>query len=218
FVAFTKRLREEMGVKFQTVLYNKNADYEGVINVKNGVLDEGEKESSLVYWVIGASAGCDVNKTNTNKVYDGEFNILAEYKQSILETSIKQGEFVFHKVGDNVRVLEDINSFISATVDKNEDFSSNQVVRVLDQIGNDIAVLFNTRYLGKVQNNKDGRISLWNDIVTYCKELEVMGAIEDVISENILVEAGKEKKSVVVECPITPVCAMSKLYMTVIVQ
>lgn len=218
FIAFTKRLRDEMGVKFQTVMHNKAADYEGVINIKNEVTDSGEKASSLVYWVTGASAGCNVNKSNTNKLYDGEFTINADFKQSQLEEALKIGQFVFHKVGEDIRVLDDINSFTSVTVDKNEDFSSNQVIRVLDQIGNDIAVLFNTKYLGKVQNNASGRIAFWNDIVTYNKELETLQVIQNFVSDELKVEQGNDKKSVVVTNPVTPVCAMSKLYMTVVVQ
>lgn len=217
FVQFTKRLRDDMGIKFQTVLYNQEADYEGVINVKNAVTDTGELESSAVYWVTGASAGCAVNKSNTNKKYDGDFTINVDYKQSQLEKAIEDGEFVFHKVGDEVHVLNDINSFTSFTKDKNEDFSMNQVVRVLDQIANDIAVLFNKQYIGKVQNNAAGRIAFWNDLVSYNKELERIQALENVKSDEIIVEKGNSKDSVVVTNPVTPVCAMAKLYMTVVV-
>lgn len=218
FVAFTKRLRDEMGVKFQTVLYNKTADHEGIINLKNAVLDEGANGADLVYWLTGASAGCAVNKSNQNKLYDGEFEIYTDYKQSQLAAAIKAGEFVFHKVGEEIRVLDDINSFTSVTVDKNDDFQSNQVVRVLDQIGNDIAVLFNTRYLGKVQNNDAGRIAFWNDLVSYNKQMEQIQAIENFVSDELKVEKGNDKKSVTVTNPVTPVAAMAKLYMTVIVQ
>lgn len=218
FAQFTKRLRDEMGVKFQTVLYNHKADYEGVINVKNKVLDKGELESSAIYWVTGASAGCAVNKANTNKTYDGDFTIDVDYKQSQLEQAIDSGEFVFHKVGDEVHVLNDINSFTSITKDKNSDFQMNQVIRVLDQIANDIAVLFNKQYIGKVQNNASGRISFWNDLVTYNKELEKLQALENVVSDEIIVEKGNSKDSVVVTNPVTPVCAMAKLYMTVVVS
>lgn len=218
FAQFTKRLRDEMGIKFQTVLYNHKADYEGVINVKNKVLDDGELESSAIYWVTGASAGCAVNKSNTNKTYDGDFTINVDYKQSQLEQAIDAGEFVFHKVGDEVHVLNDINSFTSITKDKNSDFQMNQVIRVLDQIANDIAVLFNKQYIGKVQNNASGRISFWNDLVTYNKELEKLQALENVVSDEIIVEKGDSKDSVVVTNPVTPVCAMAKLYMTVVVS
>lgn len=217
YIAFTKRMRDEVGVKFQTVLYQKGADYEGVINVKNKVKDKAEKESSLVYYVTGISAGCAVNQSNTNKRYDGNFLVDAAYKQSELTAAIKAGEFAFHKVGDEIRVLEDINSFTSVTTDKNSDFQSNQTIRVLDQIGNDIAVLFNTQYLGKVPNNDAGRTALWNDIVTYNKELMGIEAIENFVAEDVTVSKGEDKKSVVVVNQVTPVNAMSKLYMTVIV-
>lgn len=218
FVAFTKRLRDEMGVKFQTILYNKTADHEGIINLKNTALDEGANGADLVYWLTGASAGCAVNKSNQNKLYDGEFEVYTDYKQSQLAAAIKAGEFVFHKVGEEIRVLDDINSFTSVTVDKNDDFQSNQVMRVLDQIGNDIAVLFNTRYLGKVQNNDAGRIAFWNDLVAYNKQMEQIQAIENFVSDDLKVEKGNDKKSVTVTNPVTPVAAMAKLYMTVIVQ
>ncbi|MEA5082701.1 MAG: phage tail sheath family protein [Lachnospiraceae bacterium] len=218
YSSFTKRLRDEMGIKFQTVLYKKAADFEGVINLKNAVTNSGESVSSLVYWLTGAEAGCAVNKSITNKLYNGEFTVNTSFKQSELEAALKNGELVFHKVGNEVRVLEDVNSFVSATTGKSEDFQSNQVIRVLDQIGNDIAVLFNTKYLGKVQNNVSGRMSFWNDIVTYNKQLEQIQAIENFSSDDLIVGQGSDKNSVTVTNPVTPVCAMSKLYMTVIVE
>lgn len=215
YVAFTKRMRDEVGAKFQTVIYNKAADYEGVINVKNQALG-GDPESSAIYWVTGASASCAVNRSNTNKNYDGEFTFFVDYKQSALEAALKAGSFMFHKVGDEVHVLDDVNSFTSVTVDKNVDFTSNQTIRVLDQIGNDVAVLFNTQYLGKVQNNNAGRIAFWNDLVKYHQELESIQAIENFSPEDVIVEKGNDKKSVAVTNPVTPVNCMTKLYMIVI--
>ncbi|MBY2225077.1 phage tail sheath family protein, partial [Clostridioides difficile] len=168
FVEFTKRMRDRVGAKFQTVLYKKNdADYEGVVSVENKIKDTGLLESSLIYWTTGAIAGCDINKSNTNKRYDGEFDVDVNYTQIHLEEALKTGKFIFHKVGDEVHVLEDINTFVSFTDEKNDDFSSNQSVRVLDQIANDIATLFNTKYLGEVPNDKSGRISFWNDVVKH---------------------------------------------------
>lgn len=50
YMAFNKRLRDEMGVKFQLVLYDyAKADYPGVISVNNKVLDVGWSEAALVY-------------------------------------------------------------------------------------------------------------------------------------------------------------------------
>ena len=218
YVNFTKRMRDQVGAKFQLVVYQKSADYEGVINVKNKITDVGYSIASLVYWVTGIASACAVNKSNLNKVYNGEFAVDVDYNQYQLENAIKAGEFTLHKVGDNVRVLDDINSLVTLTEDKGEDFQSNQTIRVLDQIATDIASLFNTKYLGEIPNDSDGRISLWTDIVKYYEELQKQRAIENFKEDDVTVEQGEKKKSVVVTNPVTPVNAMAQLYMTVIVQ
>lgn len=217
FTSFVKRLRDEMGIKFQLVVYGKAADYYGVINVKNKVTDEGWNEASLVYWVTGVSAGCEVNKSNQNKVYDGEFTVDTNYTQNQLIAAIKAGEFTLHKVGSDVRVLEDINSMVTTSDTQGDIFKDNQTIRVIDQIANDIAVLFNTKYLGVVPNDNAGRTSLWSDIVKHHQQLNDIRAIEDFADSDVSVAQGNTKKSVVVTDVVTVVNAMSKLYMTVTV-
>lgn len=46
FTSFLKRMREEIGAKFQLVLYNHAADYYGVINVKNKITDTDYNEAT----------------------------------------------------------------------------------------------------------------------------------------------------------------------------
>jgi biopolymer transport protein ExbD len=218
FTAFTKRLRDEQGVKFQCVTYDNAADYEGVVNVMNALTDGGADVYSLVYWVTGVIAGTEVNKSSTNKVYDGEYSPDANYTQAQLENAIKTGKFAFHRVGDDIRVLSDINSLVNVTVEKGEIFKANQTIRVIDQIANDIAVLFNTKYLGVVPNDTDGRISLWADIVKHHERLQTIRAIEDFKSANVAVLQGDTKRAVTVNDLVTVVNAMEQLYMTVTVS
>ncbi len=215
YVTFCKRLRDELGVKFQAVIYNKAADYEGVINVKNKTTDADCSEASLVYWVTGIAAGCAVNKSNLNKIYDGEFTVDVEYTQTQLIEAIESGEFTLHQVGSDVRVLEDINSLVTVTDDKGEIFKDNQTIRFTDQCVNDIAVLFNTKYLGAIQNDASGRISLWADLVKYFEQMQDIRAIENFSDKDVTVSQGDSKKAVVVNTAVTIVNAMSKLYMTV---
>lgn len=218
YVAFTKRMREQVGAKFQVVLYrNSDADHEGVISVENTA--KNADEFAMVYFVAGLEAGCAVNKSCTNKVYTGEYEVDVDYKQAELEAGIKEGKFMFHQVEDEVRVLSDINTFVTVTDEKNGDFSKNQVIRVLDQIANDIASLFNKKYLGNIQNDKSGRVSLWNDIVTHHKELEKIRAIQDFNPDEVVLEAVEsDKTAVAVTDKVFPTCAMEKLYMTVVVK
>lgn len=216
-VHFCKRLRDEAGVKFQTVLYRMPADYEGIVNVKNSVEEAGASEADLVYWVTGIIAGCGVNKSNLNKKYNGEFKVNAEYTQTELANAKKAGEFTLHKVGNEVRVLEDINSLVTLTEEKGEVFKENQTIRVIDQIANDIAVLFNTKYLGIMPNDNAGRVSLWSDIVKHHQALQDIRAIENFSDSDLTIQQGENKKSVMITDSITVVNAMSQLYMSVTV-
>lgn len=217
FASFCKRMRDDVGKKFQVVCFRNLADYEGVVSVKNGLVGDTENPA-LIPWVTGVVAGTAVNKSATNMDYDGEYAVDTDYTQSELEAGITEGSFMFHLVDDNVVVLEDINTFTSITDEKSSDFSSNQTIRVLDQIANDIAVLFGTKYIGKVPNDASGRISLWNDIVKHHQELQNIRAIENFSPDNVTVTQGDTKKAVVVADYVTPVNAMAQLYMTVYVQ
>jgi len=213
YEAYTKRLRDEVGAKFQLTVHDYKSDHEGIITIHNKTA---EGESNLVYWVAGATAGCPINESNTNKIYNGEYTVDFEgaKTQTELENLIKAGKFVFHRVGSDIRVLEDINSLVTFTESKSQDFSSNQVIRVLDQIAIDTANIFNNRYLGKVPNDKAGRISLWNDIVRHRQELQGVRAIEEYDKEALVIEQGNNKKSVVMNEVITPIQAMTQLYIT----
>ena len=218
YTAFTKRLRDEQGVKFQCVAFDESADYEGVVNVMNGVTDNGANTYSLVYWVTGVIAGTNVNKSALNKIYDGEFAVNVNYTQTQLETAIKTGKFAFHRVGNDVRILSDINSMVTVTVEKGEIFKENQTIRVIDQIANDIAVIFNTRYLGVIPNDEAGRISLWSDIVKHHEQLQEIRAIENFKSDDVTVAQGNTKRAVLVSDRVTIVNAMAQLYMVVNVE
>lgn len=211
-VNFCKRMRDEIGAKFQLVLHKKAADYEGVINLVNNTTSE------LVYFITGIEAGCAVNKTCLNKVYDGEYDVNTSYTQAELEEALKNGKLVLHKVGDEVRILKDINSLVTLNDTKNEEFKENQTIRVIDQIANDIASLFNNKYLGNIPNDAAGRVSLWNDIVKHHKDLQNIRAITNFNSEDVVVEPGTGKGTITIQDKITIVNTMTQLYMTVTVD
>ena len=221
-----KNWRDNLGKKCQAVVYNHavegDLNHIAVINVASKPVlaadDTLHTESAMVYWVAGAMAGCEVNKSCTNMLYDGELTVNVAYSQSELQAYIDAGKIIFHLVYGDVRMLEDINSLVNPSAEENDDFKSNQTIRVIDQIANDIAYLFNTKYLGRIQNNASGRISLWNDIVTHHRQLETMGAIENFASENVVVNIGETPKSIVVQDNITVTGTMSQLFMTVVIE
>lgn len=214
-ISYTKRLRDETGKKFQCVVYNADGDHEGVVNV---VTRENSDNYNMIYWVAGALAGCPLNRSLTNRIYDGEYTPIVNETQSQLESYIDGGKFAFHKVGDDVRVLMDINTLKTTTAEKNDDFKSNQTIRVIDQIASDIATIFNTRYIGAVQNSESGRALFKAEIVSHHQELQAMNAIEGFSAGDVTIAQGTEKGAVVVSDAVTITGAMTKLYMTVYVS
>lgn len=217
YIAFQKRMREERGVKFQTVVYRNAADYEGVINLKNTVTDTGADAYSLIYWLTGAEAGCKVNASLLNHIYDGEFTIDTAYTQAQLEEALQSGEFVFHKVGEEIRVLDDISSLTTLTTTKGEALKENQTIRVMDIIGNDYALIFNQTFLGKVPNDEEGRITLKDKFMDELKLLNQMRAIQPYNDGAMVIQRGEHAKSVVVDMtePINIINVMAKCYMTI---
>lgn len=219
-VEWTKRIRDSVGKKFQAVVCNySKPDYEGIVNVY------GDNWINVLPWVCGALAGCQVNESLTNTVYDGEgisqadaIEYATELTQRQLEENIGKGYFVFHRVDDDVRVLDDINSLTTFTETKGKVFCSNQTVRVCDQIANDIAAMFNNYYLGKVPNDDAGRDVFRGEIIKHHNNLVSLRAITDFEDTDVTVEQGDDKGSVVVTDAIIPVNAMNKLYMTVYVE
>ena len=218
YTAFTKRMCEEYGKNFQLVAYKPGAvNYEGVIGIDNTA--SGALPSyGLVYWVAGSQAACGISASLTNMEYDGELTVDLSYTQAQLKTALTDGKFVFHNASGTARVLDDINTLTSVTDEKGEDFKSNQTIRIIFGISNDIAVLFNTRYLGSSPNNPDGRVSLWNDVCTVLKNYEKSGAITNLNVDSVQILPGETKNAVL--CTISgieAVNAMSKLYMNIVV-
>jgi len=220
YVAYTKRLRDEEGAKFQTLVWDPTVDpdYEGVIKLKNKVTSVGFNDYDIIYWMAGLQAGCAVNASCSNKTYDGELEIDTDYDKSEFIAFLKSGYFMLHKVGANdVRTMEDFNSLTTFTDEKQSDFRYNRVIRVIDKIAIDIARIFKDKYMGDIKNNAAGRISLAADIVEHHQAMEKDEAISDFDAKKITAVKGEVKGSVVVTDSVQVTEDMSHLYMTVVV-
>lgn len=214
---YTERMRDAMGKCFQMIAYSLAADYEGVTNVGTTVSDTGAAASSMVYWVAGKSASCSMGKAITNDEYDGEYEPVCTETQAALEAAIESGVFMFHLVGEETRVLMDINSLVTFTKEKSKLMAKNEIIRTTDYLCNSIADLFNTRYIGKVINSDNGRAHLKQDIASIQDELVQLGVIE-YENADLTVALGPDKGDVVITDTITVNAAMVRLYMTIAIN
>lgn len=217
--SFIKQLREDKGKKVQAVINDySEANYEGIISVDQGYKTQNETVgvNGFVGYVAGLTAGAPVNKSNTYNVIPGAIGIINPKTDEEIKDGITQGKFIISFRQDESVVVEtDINTFTNFDMEKSRDFSKNRVIRTLDDINNSIKDTFERTYLGKVDNNENGRISFKSDILSYLKELNKLGAIDEVKTEDINIEKGQEIDSVIVNVGVKPIDAMEKLYMTV---
>ena len=70
--------------------------------------------------------------------------------------------------------------------------------------------------MGKVDNNSTGRGLFKSDLISYGKELQRLGGIQEFEgSEDIEISQGNNLDSVVTTWAVKPVDSMEKLYLTV---
>ena len=131
---------------------------------------------------------------------------------------MENGELVFHKVDNEYRVLKDINSLTTFTTLKGKKFSENTTIRVNDQIGNDVALMFNNQIMGKVQNDSEGRLYVWDKINDIMQALATQRAINSYDSADLKVfEIEGDSSAIGAEIKYTPLNMLDKLYLSCIV-
>ena len=214
-----KVMTDTEGKGIQGVFANYKGDYEGVINVTQGVkLSDGKvlTPAKTTVWVAGITAGANINKSNTGKKYQGAIDIVPRKTKAEMEAAITAGEFIF-KVdsAQNVTAVYDINSLTTMSDTKGKPFTKNRVIRTLYGINNDITEIFESNFVGQLSNNEDGRSQLRATIVEYFSELQRMGAVKDFTAEDVTISQGTDSDAVVIDCYIKPVDSIEKMYITV---
>ncbi len=218
-VTWIEALRTNDGVKAQVVLANQTADKESVINVGNGVvLSDGTTltAAQTTAWVAGVTAGANINQSNTGKMYMDAVDVAPRMTKSEMEAAITAGKFIFKvNSAQNVSAVYDINSLTTTTTTKSEVFKKNRVIRTIDSINNDIVEIFESNFVGKVNNNKEGRTILRSYLIDYFNELQRLSAVTNFAADDVKVNEGAASDAVVIDCYIQPVDSVEKIYITV---
>ena len=210
YASWIKDQRDVYANCIQAVLFGVAADHEGIINV--------DDSADMVPWVLGKEVGCALNASIQNIVYDGEVKPTKMYTQADLESAMNAGKFILHRVGDTFRVLADINSLVTITEDKTEDFKLNQSIRVIDQLSVDASNIWVNDFLGKVPNTDNGRVLFWSRIISLLNEYLGVGAIDEYDKDAVTVAEGTQRGSVVMNIPVKVATMLEKAYVTIMVQ
>ena len=216
---WVKTMVANEGVGVHAVLASYIADSEAITNVSQGIVLSDDTTLTIAQttaWVAGITAGANINQSNTGRKYLGAVDVVPRMTKSEMEAAITAGQFVL-KVdkNQNVSVVYDINSFTTTTAEKGVQFTKNRIVRCVYGIKNDVSVIFESNYVGKINNNAEGRSLLRAALIEYFNELQRISAIQNFVPEDVTVSAGTASDAVVVDCYIQPVDAVEKIYITV---
>ncbi|MGE7841386.1 phage tail sheath C-terminal domain-containing protein [Lysinibacillus sp. NPDC093712] len=213
-----KELREQAGKRVTFVTNNYNAaDHESTVSIKNGVtLDGGEilSANEAVYWFGAAFAAATVGSLTYAK-YPGAIEAEAMTNDAIIK-ALQDGHIVYSFSNDEVVVEQDINTFHSFTPTKNQDFRKGKIDRGMTILENNTRNIFRKYFIGKVNNNEDGRDLFKKQLMKTVLDPYVrLGVINPYLPEDITVEQGDEKDEVLAVIGIKFIDAMEKLYMRV---
>ncbi|MCI2105094.1 MAG: phage tail sheath subtilisin-like domain-containing protein [Intestinimonas sp.] len=210
---------EDEGRDIQAVLADDPADYEYIINCAHAVkLADGTTltNAQTCAWVAGATAGAGINESNTGLQYAGAVDVSPHMTKTEMETAVSDGKFIFKvDASQNVTAVYDIDSLVTYTGAKSKVFRKNRVIRLLSGINNDITEIFESNYVGRFNNNAEGRSAFRTILVEYFNTLQDESAIQNFSSDDVTVEAGTDSDAVTVTIGLTPVDSIEKLYVTV---
>lgn len=223
FADFVKRLSNQEGVKCQAVLSDAtNPDNECIINVypQAVTLTDGTElaASELTWWVGGASAGANVFESLTYAAYPDAIEVDPVLTSSQQEAAINAGKFALISQFDRIQVLTDINSFVTFAVEKGKAFRKNRVIRTIFGLCNDIYRTFATYYVGAVHNDEEGRKSLKAEILNLLERYQGNRAVQNVETDDVIVNKGVDSDAVVIECYIQPVDSIEKIYINITIS
>ena len=214
------KLRDSAGKKVQGVVYNDvSNDYEGIVAVKQGFKTAGDTVTTALFplWVASLLAGAQAYESKTAFLVSGATEITGAISDDLIGDAISEGWFLLSYRQDGAVVVEkDVNCLHTFTADKPYAFSKNRVIRTLDEIGNSIALKFNTSFSGKVDNDAAGRLTFKSTIIEMMNALQGKNAIQNFNgTKDVTVLAGTDIDAVVVDLAVQPMDSMEKLYMTV---
>ena len=209
---------EDAGKDVFAVLSGVAADYERIINVTNGViLNDGTEISAemAVAYVAGATAGASYTESNTYRQYPDAASVLNPKTHDQAVAAINAGELFFsYDDSYNVVIEYDINSLVTFTQEKTEDYRKMRVQRTLDAYKKLIRANFPPN---KFDNDSDG----WDVMEGIGRgihaDLQEEGAIHDYNPEtDFLVDRSRsEGDQTYFNVALRPTDSAEKLYFSV---
>lgn len=178
--SWIKAQRDTLDKKIKGVLPSTASDHEGIINFDTTDIRVGKTKFTAAQYcsrIAGIIAGTPLKVSCT-------FTPLSEVddvpRKTITQISadIDAGKFIIFNDGEKVKVGRGINSLVTTTADKGEEFKKIKIVDILDLIHDDVKKTSEDDYIGKYPNSYDDKCLLITAIKAYYEELERDGLLD----------------------------------------
>lgn len=185
-----KTQRDTNKKTFKAVLPKIAADHEGIINFCTENMKVGSTTYSASEYtcrIAGILAGLPLSRSAT-------YYVLPEV-ESIQESTdpdadIDAGKLILINDGEKVKIARAVNSFVSTTTEKSDEFKKIKIIEGLDLVRDDIRETFEDNYVGKVINNYDNKLIFISSLNSYFKTLA---------AENVLDSSFNNKAEIDIE-------------------
>jgi hypothetical protein len=163
---------------FKAVLPSSVSDYEGIINFTTADIKVGSKTYNTAEYcarIAGILAGMPFSRSAT-------YYVLPEV-ESITESAtpdedIDAGKLILVNDGEKIKIGRAVNSLVTTTSAKGEDFKKIKIVDAVDLVRDDIRDTFDGGYVGNVINSYDNKVLFLAAVNAYFKELARMDVLD----------------------------------------
>ena len=90
-----------------------------------------------------------------------------------MDTAVDAGKFIVFFDGEKVKVGRGVNSFVTTSSEKGDQFKKIKIVECMDMIYDDIVKAAQDNYLGKYPNSYDNKCLLMSAIGAYFDQLQL---------------------------------------------
>lgn len=170
-VSWIKSKRDNDKKTFKAVLPNIDADHEGIINFTTEGIVTAEKTYSAAEYtcrIASILAGLPFTRSST-------YFVLTEVEGITESTTpnedIDAGRLILINDGEKIKIGRGVNSLVTTTISKTEDFKKIKVLEVMDMITDDVRDTFNNNYVGKIPNIYDSQVLFFTSVNAYFKGL-----------------------------------------------
>lgn len=172
--SWVKDQRDNKRKKIKAVLPKCEADHEGIINfATENIVVGGQTYTATKYTarIAGILAGTPMNSSVTFFTLP-EVDDVPAMTDDEKDAAVDAGKLIIVNDGRKCKIARGVNSLVSTSESKPEEFKKIKLVDILDLLSDDIRFTAEDNYIGKVTNNYDNTCVLITAINSYFEELE----------------------------------------------